>query len=373
MELHEKSLEANITHELLKLADCWYWFLTDIPLWRYWRPRYRLPFLNAPKSTAVALHITHEGKDDPTGNAGGGYDMRIKTGVGDHLLFIQFKKGEVINISPNPTSEFAKPPHEHFKFKINTKNTNQHFLLRNLASGIGAANGNAVVYAFPLIADIDELEANAGKLLRKTKFISVSDIDRQSSLKKKPITKGNEHNFRIGKFDMNRCEVNYFFFFFDGIDRTPEIVADTIAIRFQKTISYYLRTIQANYREYNLSIDYIPDGLLQSFIQYFRHLLHYFEVSPFRLDTRLSNEFSNYFIRDEFDRYENFPRDVEIMRAISNALGIFADFITNVEKNPEQLFYGDVPQYQSQIFVRINSDGLNISLENAPDILLLSI
>ena len=76
MEFHEKSLELNITHEILNLADSWYWFLTDIPLWRYWRPRYRLPFLKFPKSTSGGFHITTEGKDDPTGNAGGGFDVR---------------------------------------------------------------------------------------------------------------------------------------------------------------------------------------------------------------------------------------------------------------------------------------------------------
>lgn len=39
MDFHEKSLELNITHELLNLADSWHWFLTGIPLWRYWRLR----------------------------------------------------------------------------------------------------------------------------------------------------------------------------------------------------------------------------------------------------------------------------------------------------------------------------------------------
>jgi hypothetical protein len=49
MQFHEKTLELNPTHELLTLADSWYWFLTDISLWR---PRYRLPFLKVPKSTS---------------------------------------------------------------------------------------------------------------------------------------------------------------------------------------------------------------------------------------------------------------------------------------------------------------------------------
>ncbi len=111
MKFHEKSLESNITHELLNLADSWCWFLTDIPLWRYWRPRYRLPFIKFPKSTSAGFHITTEGKDDPTGTAGGGFDIRIKAGIGKHLLFIQFKQGKLQKLSPSPKSIFSKAPH----------------------------------------------------------------------------------------------------------------------------------------------------------------------------------------------------------------------------------------------------------------------
>jgi hypothetical protein len=85
--------------------------------------------------------------------------------------------------------------------------------LRNLASGIGATNGNAVVYAFPLIGDMDELEKNAGKLVRKTKFISISDIDAHAAVNGVSFAKDQEHKFRVGKLDMNRCEVNFFTFF----------------------------------------------------------------------------------------------------------------------------------------------------------------
>ena len=67
---------------------------------------------------------------------------------------------------------------------------------------------------FPLIADMTELEANAGRLLRKTKFISIADIDSQAASQAPPVfTSGKEHNFRISKFDMNRCEVNFFLLF----------------------------------------------------------------------------------------------------------------------------------------------------------------
>ena len=366
MEFHEKTLELNITHELLNLADSWYWFLTDIPLWRYWRPRHRLPFLKFPKSISGGFHITTEGKNDPTGNAGGGFDVRIKTGSGGHLLFIQYKKGDLVTTSPDPKSEFNKSPHDHFKFKINGTTTDQHFVLRDLANGIGKTNGNAVVYALPLIADMDELEANAGKLIRKTKFISISDIDIQAAAQNPSVsfTKGMEHNFRVGKFDLNRCEVNFFFFFFYGKDRTSEIIADIIAIKFQKTLSYFLKTIETNYKKYDLFEEYIPYGLQQSFLQYTRYLLHYFEVSPTKLDIPFIKNNSNYFYPDEFNEYESTSRDIEILTSVFNALSEFEKFINSIDNNPERIFKKDIPQYEPKFLIQSEGDnGFNIKFE----------
>ncbi|HVD99977.1 MAG TPA: hypothetical protein VNB90_17340 [Cytophagaceae bacterium] len=364
MKFHEKSLELNITHELLNLADSWYWFLTDIPLWRYWRPRHRLPFLKFPRSISGGFHIKTEGKDDPTGEAGGGYDVRIKTGAGNHLLFIQYKKGELVLSSPDPASEFATAPHDHFEYKINSTKTNQHFTLRNLADGIGKENGNAVVYAFPLIADMKELEDNAGKLIRKTKFVSIADIDLQASLAKVTFVKNKEHCFRIGKFNMNRCEVNFFFFFFYGTDRTPEIIADIIALGFSKTLKYFIKTIETNYKEYRLSEGYIPNGLRQAFIQYIRYLLHYFEVSPSKLNETFREKYVNYFEASEFAQYDSSERDVNILSAVFTALTNFEKFIDSVDPNLEKLLTQEIPQYEPKFLIRGLDNGIKINFEN---------
>ena len=365
MQFHEKTLELNITHELLNLADSWYWFLTDIPLWRYWRPRHRLPFLKFPKSTSGGFHITTEGKNDPTGNAGGGFDVRIKTGSGGHLLFIQYKKGDLVTTSPDLKSIFNNLPHEYSKFKINSTTTNQHFVLRDLANGIGKTKGNAVVYALPLIADMDELEANAGKLIRKTKFISIADIDRQAAAQKPSVsfTKGMEHNFRVGKFNLNRCEVNFFYFSFYGKDRTSEIIADIIAIKFQKTLSYFLKVIETNYKKYKLSEEYIQYGLQQSFVQYARYLLHYFEVSPTKLDIPFIKNYNNFY-SNEFNEYESTSRDIELLTSVFNALSEFEKFISSIDKNHEKILSKDIPQYEPKFLIQSESEnGFNIKFE----------
>jgi len=367
MKFQEKTLESNITHELLNLADSWYWFLTDIPLWRYWRPRYRLPFVKHPKSTSAGFHITTEGKDDPTGNAGGGFDIRIKAGFGKHLLFIQFKKGDLKTTSPDPSSEFEKPPHDHYTFEINGTSTNQHFTLRKLANGVGKNKDNAVVYAFPLIKDMDDLEANAGRLIRKTKFISIADIDKEATKSKVTFTKGQAHNFRVGTPDMNRCEVNFFFFFFGSPDRTPEIIADIITTRLQKTLAYYLKEIEGNYKSYGLFEGYIPFGLRQSFIQYTRYLLHYFEVSPSKLNIPFLNGYRDYFYQNEFEEYGNAERDVQILNATFVELSPFEEFIFKLDENPEKIFSEQIPSYEPKFLIPSNSDnGINIEF-NADD------
>lgn len=377
MLLHEKTLELNITHELLNLADSWYWFLTDIPLWRYWRPRYRLPFLNYPKSTAAGFHINTEGKDDPTGEVGGGFDVRIKSGLGGHLLFLQYKLGEFQNTCPDPKSIFNVQPFEHYKFEINNTKTNQHFLLRNLSNGVGKEKGNAVVYALPLIQDMDELERYIGKLVRRTKFISIDDIDKQAALNGVSVTRNQEHLFRVGDTDMNRCEINFFFIEFKGQDRTAELIADIISIRFRKILVYFDTEIYKNYKKYNLNPTYIPQGIQRAFGQYIRYLAHYFEVDPVKIKSPIIAKyvygFNDENLYNEFVEYISSRRDILILSKIIDSLSIFTDFIDHPIKNlnedypiknieRSEIVFNDIPEYNPSLFIPLTSNGINIPL-----------
>lgn len=359
MKLHEKSLELNITHELLNLADTWHWFLTDIPLWRYWRPRYRLPFIKCQKSVAAGLHTILEGKNDPTGNAGGGYDVRIKAGKSGHLLFIQFKKGDLCTTSPDPTSKFNNPPHAHFRFEINGTKTNQHFTLRDLSLGVGGNKGNAVVYAFPLINDIQDLEDNCGKLLRKTKFVSVSDLDDEAARANVQFAINQTHNFRIGVDDMNRCEVNYFFFSFLGVDRTPELITDAIVIRFQKILYSFAKEIETAFEKFKLYPGYISSGLQYAFIQYMRYLLHYFEVSPERV--QFLNSLTDDYYPEEYSQYKSLERDVQIINSIGKALEPFRKSIFNMHGDSFTMQNLQIPNYVPSLFIPLD-DGINTTL-----------
>ncbi len=361
MLFHEKSLELNITHELLNLADSWSWFLTDIPLWRYWRPRHRLPFFKFPKSTSAGFNPNVEGRTDPTGEKGGGYDVRIKSGIGGYLLFIQYKRGDLITNSPDPRSVFDIAPHDHFVFEFNSTKTNQHFVLKELVNGVGSEDGNAVVYAFPLIADMDDLEKNAGRLIRKTKFISVTDIEAQATQNNVTIARNQHHNFRVGKFDMNKCEVNYYYYAYFGVDRTSEIVTDIICLKFEQTLRHFLKEIYDKYRDYYLFEGYIPEGLQQAFIQYVRYLLHYFEASPSKISVGYASGYSNYFLQNEFDGYESTAKDLSILNSVFTALEVFEIFIRELDLNkinPEQ-----IPRFKPSLLIPISVDGLAISFQ----------
>lgn len=373
MVLHEKTLEANLTHELLNLADSWYWFLTDIPLWRYWRPRFRLPFLHQ-RSIAFGFHSSVEGVNDPTGAAGGGYDMAIKHGRDKHLLFIQYKRGEERKNSPSDDSIFATAPHEHMIFKLNSTNTNQHFMLRDLANAVGAKNGNAVVYAFPMIADIADLEKHAGRLVRKTKFISIADIDKQAAEEKKPFKKDEAHAFRICRQDINRCELNWWYAEYTGEDRAKDVIADIIALNFQKTLNDYVKEIAKNYKQYSLDTGYIDIGIQRAFGQYIRYLLHYFEVSPVKISGNIAGSYYDYLQKDERDldylEYKSTARDVEIITAILSALQPFKNFIDDPivrVSDKEFEFKREIPMYTPLYFISLNSNGINISLDGSYD------
>jgi hypothetical protein len=142
-----------------------------------------------------------------------------------------------------------------------------------------------------------------------------------------------------------------------GKDRSAEIISDVIAVRFQKTLSYFIKAIEKNYREYELYEDYIPYGLQQSFIQYTRYLLHYFEVAPNKLDIPYLKQYGNYFYPDEFNEYKNSERDIEILSSVFNSLKEFGEFINSLDRNPEKIFSREIPKYKPQFL--ITSDGDN--------------
>ena len=361
----EKTLELNITHELLTLADSFWWYLSAISLRRYWRPYWRMPFLPQPKSFVTGLPINLEGR------AGGGYDVCLVSpsysGSNDRAVFMQFKAGEHKDFHPDTKSKFygdaTNPkPHVEFTFNNNGKK-NQHKLLQDLAKA-KASVGHPVLYCFPRITTDQQVRDNAGRLLHKTSFISVADIDVKAALNKVTINVGTAHKFRADyhKYDFN--EVNFFFFFFEGPDQTKNFISEIVSIRVMrafealKTYSKQLPTIYMS-------------SIAEAFVQYIRYLANYFELDFKKELSRISENVSSDRIRyilkrieetEELQTEQKFEaneRQREIFYTILSDLKPYFN-LTDARSLDE---IGSIPEAPSNFTFELNSNGLRFGIE----------
>jgi hypothetical protein len=361
----EKTLELNITHELLTLADSFWWYLSAISLRRYWRPYWRMPFLPQPKSFVTGLQINLEGR------AGGGYDVCLVSpsysGSNDRAVFMQFKAGEHKDFHPDTKSKFYgdalnPKPHVEFTFNNNGKK-NQHKLLQDLATA-KAGIGHPVLYCFPRITTDQQVRDNAGRLLHKTSFISVADIDVKAALNKVTINVGTAHKFRADyhKYDFN--EVNFFLFFYEGPDQTKNFISEIVSIRVMrafealKTYSKQLPTI------YMSSIG-------EAFVQYIRYLANYFgldfknELS--RISENVSSDRIRYILKrieetEELQTEQKFEaneRQREIFYTILSDLKPYFN-LTEARSLDE---IGSIPEAPSNFTFELNSNGLRFGIE----------
>lgn len=362
----EKTLELNITHELLTLADSFWWYLSAISLRRYWRPYWRIPFLPQPKSFVTGLPINLEGR------AGGGDDVCLVSpsfsGSNDRAVFMQFKAGEHKDFHPDTKSKFygdsTNPkPHVEFTFNNNGKK-NQHKLLQDLAK-VKASVGHPVLYCFPRITTDQQVRDNAGRLLHKTSFISVADIDLKAALNKITINVGTAHKFRADydKYDLN--EVNFFFFFYDGPDQTKNFISEIVTIRVMRafeTLKSYAKELPTIYMS----------SIAEAFGQYIRYLANYFGLNfkkeIISISENVSSDRIRYILKriDETEelkteqKFEANERQREIFYQILSDLKPYfslADVrsLDEIEK---------IPEAPSSFTFELNSNGLRFDIED---------
>jgi len=227
----------------------------------YWRPHWYFPIISNPKSFATGLPINLEGR------SGGGYDVCINSpanfqGGNARLLFMQFKAGKEKMYNTDKNSIFfgtRSNPNVHVEFEINNnKNRNQHRLLKECA--VKSGNKDAVVYVFPRIVNDIQLKENIGKLIRKTSFISVSDIDAKATENKVVIDDGNTHKFRTCYNDYYKNEVNFFFFFFGRPRKPGGLLGEIFTIRIFRALQEF-KKIQID--EYKISKSHIEDAMIR--------------------------------------------------------------------------------------------------------------
>lgn len=359
----EKTLELNITHEILSLADSFWWFLQPISLKRYWRPHYRFPFMQTPKSFATGLHINLEGKK------GGGYDVCINSpanfqGGNPRLLFMQFKAGVEKPFNTNTESIFygnATTPNIHVEFDINSnKNRNQHKLLKTLAQNAG--NRNAVVYVFPRVVNETQLRQNIGNLLNKTTFLSIHDIDTKASASGIKIDDGNPHNFRTCYNDWNRNEINLLLLLIRKINNPGKYLGEIFAIRMFRGLQSFKKVQAANYP---ISKYHVMDAMI-------RHVLNiglHFSISLSDITKYLSNY--PQFLRQlnfiyEFDdlptgyQIEQTKNEfvLEIFNDILDSLSQYFKWIEQIQEFEDSR----IPNPPTEFTIELDSDGLRFGL-----------
>lgn len=360
----EKTLELNITHEILALADSFWWFLQPVSLKHYWRPHWRFPFIETPKSFATGLHINLEGKK------GGGYDVCINSpanfqGGNPRLLFMQFKAGVEQPFNSNTKSIFhgdATKPNVHVEFDINSnKKKNQHRLLADLAKNAG--NGNAVVYVFPRIVNETQLQSNIGKLLNKTSFISIADIDAKATANKVKIDDGNTHKFRTCYSDFNKSEVNFFFFLFGRPTNPGGQLGEVFAIRMYRALQAFKKVQVDNYP---ISRYHIMDAMI-------RHVLNiglHFSIPLGNIENLLAN-YSGFNERLEYlYEFDDLPKAYQTETTPNEfVLEIFNDIIKSLSQyfkwiNQVQYFEGvEVPNPPKEYTIELNSNGIHFEIE----------
>lgn len=357
----EKSLELNITHEILSLADSFWWYLQPVSLKRYWRPYTRFPLISGPKSFATGLHINLEGKK------GGGYDVCINSpsnfqGGIPRLLFMQFKAGTEQQFCTDSKSIFhgdAMKPSIHVEFGINNNGRrNQHRLLTDLAAKAGKKD--AVLYVFPRIVNEAQLMANVGSLLRKTSFISLSDIDAKAALMGVKIDDGQPHKFRTCYHEYYKNEVNFFFFFFGKPDIVGGYHGEIFAIRMYRAL-VALRATQV--QDSPIAVRHLMDAMVRHVLTIADHL-----SVPVSWIRQLMRDY--WFFESSFDR-ENGKEVVSISdEGADQLIDLFRDILTGCNvylKWVQDLRYFTkdtiIPEPPDRFTIPINNNGLRFSFE----------
>ncbi len=361
MNLHEKSLELNITHELLNLADSFDWHLGYISHFNESAPSTDgFKFNGNKKSLAYGLHSNIEGKDDAKGEAGGGYDVKIKSGKNESVVFIQYKKGEYSEKEPKKNkngnrSIFHGDEVNHFKFNLNNPKSNQHFKLRKLSKNITKKHGNAVIYAFPLIKDIEDLDRNAGEIIRRTKFISIKDIDKEAKKQKHPFEEDKKHCYRICAKHLERSELNYYYYYYNGFDSSIGIICDTIILGIQRALRNFVKKMNKSDIDFN---NKFVEILEKTIISYKKYILDYFEV-PTHFDT------SSYFNSAGYYTYNNeqneYPDSITKKRDIAIVHEVI-EYLKSLSKLSKEFEPNLIPLYKPKHFT-LNVD-LNINFKS---------
>lgn len=251
MKVSEKTLELNLTFEMLSLADqLWslIQFATSAPRvmrgCHCYRPS-RMPPLTRPPF-ALGLSLQDEKRQ--------GWDVSIEFPAGHgkptHALFLQFKAGKHKDYSTDHGSVFhgsttRRRPFCEFEFNNNSGN-DQHVILRTLANQPNLRG--AVAYVFPRVANIQTFKACIGRLIHVTSVYTVAEIDSMAAARGVTIARGSSHKMRTSYTSPARIELCSEPVSLEGIQPSDgSLFADVVATRVFRTLSEWKHMLREHW------------------------------------------------------------------------------------------------------------------------------
>lgn len=228
MALTEKTLELNVTHELLALGQGIWHILWASPAMTVtgWS-------VIGPPIYAAGLSLQDELEH--------GWDVSLTLpsmgATPARVAFLQFKLGKGKKYSRYSGSIFKSPSGpatEHVLFGINNNSEkNQHSRLRRTGQASGVPD--AAIYALPLFVDEAQVRSSLGDMLANTIFYSVPDIDAATS--HAPIIDGTDRKLAIGKADPTIREFRSKPVPFEAREIGGQLVGEIAAVRLHRALS----------------------------------------------------------------------------------------------------------------------------------------
>lgn len=301
VSLNESTLETNIASEIASIFNSTFNFgysrrLRSILGFR----RINIDALRSRKTKLYRLTPIEE-------NRGGGWDTKISIPVGNNgqrAIFIQFKSGRHSDGNTISNSVFSlnkKNPNSHAEFKFNDNaNNNQHFTLKKLSDSINTQglSSDSVMYAFPRITDLEKFDKLEEDLLLHTTFLTIPEIDRESTINQVNLYDGKEHYFRTSYHDENKREVSSVPFLLSEENKSQSVIYEIILTK----ICRYKNLILDYFYSYDLD-----EELMLSLAQYLRiNPMERIDSDRLSFSSSYKSELNRIFNRLVESRNENF-------------------------------------------------------------------
>jgi|GEM_PF-5884293 len=198
----------------------------------------------------------------------GGFDVAIRDPNTEQIAYYQFKKGDKSK--------------ENISFKIDSE---QLLRLRSLQCDIHSKEGNesnkSVLYALPLIPDWETFNTNVGKLCRMCIFISVSDlINRAEKMKVFLHGYGKLHSIIVDKNNIWNISINSTPFDLSegqNYNITHEVISDFVVALIANECEIFIKHMDTKDKIPNSNIG-IKILIRILFLFYKNYLYDYFEI-----------------------------------------------------------------------------------------------